>query len=121
MKRNLKIFVYGTLKEGFIFHEEFLGNAKKLGIAKTDNKFALYITDLPYLVKEDSDGPVEGELYEVSVDELYKIDSLEGHPIYYKREMIDVVNESDEKVKVWAYLYPNIFKGKKGIKEYKYD
>lgn len=119
-----KIFVYGTLKRGFYNHREYLDSTDSsfLGVAYTSNDYTLYINALPFLVEEASDAPVEGELYEVDNDTLKRIDELEGHPYAYKRQRIRVKDSDGNEVLCYAYLYPNIFKYKRGvIKEYKYD
>lgn len=123
-KRTYKLFVYGTLKKGFHNHDYYLGEGKSrfLGDAVTDSSFTLYIEALPFLVREASDGPVEGELYEIDEDTLYEIDGLEGHPRVYKREFVTVYDKDGNEVECFAYLYPNVFKGRRrAIKEYRYD
>lgn len=73
------------------------------------------------MVKEPSDGPIKGELFEVNPETLRKIDELEGHPRVYKRELIEVMDDNNVPVTAWAYLYPNIFKDKSFVlKEYEW-
>ena len=122
MKKNIKLFVYGTLKKGFYWHEEYLGESEFIGPCRTSTDFTLYIDALPFLVEEKASEPVIGELYQIDTETLANIDRLEGHPVAYKRDLITVFDEDDNEIKAWAYIYPNVFRGKKHvIKETWYD
>lgn len=114
MSKLHKIFVYGTLKKGFYFHEQFLGEDKSafLGKVMSGPSYSLYIDGLPHLIEETTDKPVKGELYEINEKVLDTLDKLEGHPLIYQRKVIDVYNESGEKSLAWAYLRHVNFKGK---------
>lgn len=113
-KRIHRIFVYGTLKQGFYFHDRYLGKdqATYLGPASASTEYSLYIDGMPHMVKEATSNPVKGELYEVDEDILGSIDNLEGHPVVYKREIIETTDQNGERVLAWAYLRPLHFKGK---------
>ncbi len=113
MKQNQRIFVYGTLKKGHYFHEEYLGGEKSkfIGPALTSDDFTLYIDGLPHLVKERGENQVKGEVYEVTEEVLKSLDRLEGHPVVYYRELIDIFIDG-KKYLAWAYLRPKFFKGK---------
>jgi gamma-glutamylaminecyclotransferase len=112
----MKIFVYGTLKNGFTFHDEYLGNgnAQFLGTATAGPEYSLYVGAQPHLVRESNDGhTVEGELYEIEKELLPKLDNLEGHPVVYKREIIETLSSDGQRTLAWAYLRPTNFKDKK--------
>jgi gamma-glutamylcyclotransferase (GGCT)/AIG2-like uncharacterized protein YtfP len=102
------LFVYGTLKRGgsrrWILQDfPFLGRAKAKG-------FVLY--DLgPYPAMVPGDGLVYGEVYEVSEEAIKALDFVEGVPVLYRRELIDVVFENGVSLKAWAYIYNNPVKG----------
>ena len=70
-----------------------------------------------------SDKPVKGELYEVNKDKLLMLDYLEGHPDFYKRELIDVFDENGRKISdVWAYVFPKNDLNLNDLKKvYEYD
>jgi gamma-glutamylaminecyclotransferase len=107
------VFVYGTLKKGFYFHDAYLANkADFKGPANTSNAFTLYVDALPHLVREKSHRGVKGELYEVGPELLKELDSLEGHPNFYQRESIEVIDSDGQKRQAWAYLRPKFFQGK---------
>ncbi len=100
MKRHA-VFVYGTLKKGCCNHK-LLENfepikAKAPGIELHEGP------GYPYAVR--GDGTTFGELYFVDTKTLYKLDELEEHPHYYKREKTYViVFPSNKKIKAWIYL-----------------
>ncbi len=102
------LFVYGTLKRGGSRHWllqdfPFLGRAKAKG-------FVLY--DLgPYPAMVRGAGVVCGEVYEVSEEVLQALDWVEGVPVLYRRELIEVVFEDGTPLKAWAYIYDGNVKG----------
>jgi len=110
MRENTKhyLFVYGTLKRGGSRHWildgfPFLGRAKAKG-------FVLY--DLgPYPAMVYGDGVVYGEVYEVSDEAIKALDWVEGVPVLYRRELIEVVLENGLPLKAWAYIYNGNVKG----------
>lgn len=108
------VFIYGTLKKGFYFHEKYLGGdkSKSHGKAVTGLDVALYVDGMPHMIHEKTDKPTKGELYEINDEVLKSLDELEGHPVVYKRELIDIVDENGEKMLAWAYLRPTSFKGR---------
>lgn len=114
MKKQHRVFVYGTLKKGFYFYERYLGGDKSefLGKAVASPDYSLYIDGMPHMIAEPTDKPVKGELFKVDDDVLNTLDDLEGHPIVYKRELIEVYDDTGERVLAWAYLRPVHFKGK---------
>lgn len=114
MKKVNRVFVYGTLKKGFYFHNEYLGGDKSnpCGTAKTTKDFSLYTDGMPHMIREPSETGVKGELYEVDNDVLKRLDDLEGHPVVYYRDIIEVFDEKGDKILAWAYLRPIHFKGK---------
>lgn len=100
------LFVYGTLRRGLENHEEYLKNARYMGGALTQEKYALFLDDFPYLTKAAAVSRVAGELYLVDQETQARIDLLEGHPHQYRRELITVVTEQGEPQCAWVYFYP---------------
>jgi len=74
---NHKIFVYGTLKQGFI-NNFYLSNSKFICKAKLRDYelYNLVEAGYPFVIK--GKGTVNGEVYEVSDIVLKKLDELEG-------------------------------------------
>jgi gamma-glutamylaminecyclotransferase len=100
------LFVYGTLRRGYENHEAYLQDAQFLGRAVTQNKFALFLDDFPYLNKTPAVSSIAGEIYRVDERTLARIDCLEGHPDEYRRELITVVTEQGMEYAAWTYFYP---------------
>ncbi len=101
------IFVYGTLKNGYSNHY-FLNGAYFIDDAATKEKYALYVSGIPYLFKDEKISRIYGEVYEVDFDTLMRVDILEGHPNWYKREIADVYLLNKRiYIKSWVYFFPN--------------
>jgi gamma-glutamylaminecyclotransferase len=109
-----RVFVYGTLRHEQYFHDKYLGDGKSIyrGIARTTKDFQLYVDGQPHMVREPGDTGVIGELYDVSNEVLKTLDDLEAHPVVYYRDIIEVLDETGNKILAWAYLRPIHFKGK---------
>ena len=98
------LFVYGTLKRGHCNHY-LLEGCPFMGEAETKEKYALYEADIPYVIKEKKISHIKGEVYEVPRHILKRIDRLEGHPFFYKREKARVVLEDGREVEAWMYFW----------------
>lgn len=90
------VFVYGTLKKGFSNHR-LLSGAEFVEAAQTLEKFAMYSTGTPIVLKEEAVSPIFGELYRVDEKILAALDSLEGHPDWYRREQVEVLVDDGER------------------------
>lgn len=124
MEKKQRLYVYGTLKKGFYWHKQYLGGdwADYIGPATASPEFSLYISDLPYLVKEPTSEPVKGEIYMTDMETIENIDLLEGHPFAYRREVISIFDENGKELTAWAYVYPNVFRDKRSaFKESEYE
>ncbi len=81
------LFVYGSLKRGFVHHEELAG-AELLGPARTRAGWALVRHQgYPALVAHGSER-VSGELYLVGAELLARLDRFEEVPTRYRRERV---------------------------------
>lgn len=93
------VFVYGTLKKGFSNHEVFLGGRSvPLG---EDSIFADLYNLGPYPAIKEGTTLVTGECYIVGDNTLKNLDKLEGHPVFYRRKLVDTIC----KRKAWAYFF----------------
>lgn len=99
------IFVYGTLKQGWNNHVCIEGQ-KYLGVAETNMaNYQMYsLGGFPGVVK-DGDKHIIGELYEVDDAHFARCDRLEGHPSFYRREQIQVLDIDDNIYIPWIYIY----------------
>lgn len=107
MKKNSDnhlVFVYGSLKSGYDNHS-VIEEASLIGEVITVDSYDMYLSGFPYLTKFGKTSRIHGELYEVTDSHLKgPLDTLEGHPDFYEREMIDV-EINGEIVSAWTYIY----------------
>ncbi len=97
------LFVYGTLKKKFPNHH-YLSDAVYKGQARTEKRYALFESGaLPFACKMPEIAPVQGELYKIDDNTLKRIDKLEGHPIFYKREQVPIIC-GEKTVMAWMYF-----------------
>jgi len=84
----MKVFVYGTLKQGYGNHRlmieskgKFLGKDKIVGYACINTR------SFPYAEKKDG-YKIIGEVYELMSNDLSLLDQLEGYPTHYSRSEV---------------------------------
>lgn len=107
----IRVFVYGTLKRGQPNHHliENVENGKALfiGEGKTVVKYPLIIAsrcNIPFLLPVEGTGEIiHGEMFDVDEPMLKRLDALEGHPAWYKREEIPIAY-SNGFSKCWCYM-----------------
>ncbi len=99
------VFVYGTLKRNFSNHHLLL-YSKYLGTGKTVDTYSLYVSGIPYVIKHESISHIHGELYSVNDHTLARLDMLEGHPDWYRREEVKILVDNDQIVTAWLYFFP---------------
>lgn len=101
------IAVYGTLKKGYSNYHRYLSSSKFVGKGTTQDKYPLIIEGLPYVVNKKGTGHnVEVNVFKVSKSVFNNIDMLEGHPKWYRREIIPIKLESGKVIKCWIYFNP---------------
>jgi gamma-glutamylcyclotransferase (GGCT)/AIG2-like uncharacterized protein YtfP len=110
------IFVYGTLKRGFINHYLMAGQ-EFAGTAKTSPGYALYdLEGYPGLVA-DAGAPegVDGEVWCVDDECLAGLDVLEGTAEgLYSRHTVPVLTPFAES-RIEAYIYQRSVEGRKRL------
>lgn len=92
----MKVFVYGTLKQGFgnsglLNRASYLGNAYIKG-----NMYSLGVFPA---VSLDGNYRILGEVYRIDEEILSELDRLEGFPWFYHRSL---VRTTDDEL-VWVY------------------
>lgn len=103
LQTNL-VAVYGTLKKYESNYYPYLMNAHFVGSGKSKDKYPLIIKGLPYLINEVGNGHhVEMDIFRVTDAELARLDKLEGHPHWYRREQIPVTYNG-KTYKCWVYF-----------------
>lgn len=106
-----RVFVYGTLKRGFPYHETGLAGQRLIGRCRTCEAYPLMISGpwySPVLVAEPGVGKrVTGEVYAVDQATLAKLDRMEGTHLPNGYSRVSIVIEWYEeavKSKVWTYV-----------------
>ena len=100
MENFVKLFVYGTLKEGYGNNRYYLYDCEKLGEGWLKG-FEMRASGIPFVYySNDPESKVYGDIYRVPWDKIVNsIDFLEGHPSFYTRTWIE-----DQLGGVWVYL-----------------
>lgn len=99
---SFNVFVYGTLKAGEANHRvmtsadgEFITTAKLPGYYMVNTPW------YPFAAKSDNDDDyIEGELYKVPAEKLHILDTLEGYPQLYDRDVVSIKD-------LEAFIYVN--------------
>lgn len=114
LKRLYRVFVYGSLMEGFGNHSllyEYGGERKREKDAWVDNVALYAYSSFPMAISKFG-LRTKGEVYLVGKQMLDCIDRLEGHPRFYTRQ---TMKAKDGRI-TFIYLgTKNIVKGKKLI------
>lgn len=100
------VFAYGTLKHGFANHY-FFRDAHFLGEAKTAVRYSLYVDEYPLVYPGQPTSSVLGEVYRIDDALLMRLDMLEGHPRIYRREQIEIILATGERMRAWIYFFPD--------------
>ena len=94
------VFVYGSLKKGFHNHHILVDGGAKF-IAKDSIKGRMHnLGRFPCVVKGDD--VIHGEVYSVNRATMARLDMLEGHPHFYRRELAGKGND------YWTYFLPDL-------------
>ncbi len=104
-----KLFVYGTLRQGFGNHRLMQG-ADFLGEATIPAQ--LFVNGwLPMIGPPVAEGDVvHGEVYRLfDAYHWAMVDGLESHPSWYRREIVTATyKDRDAATPVWAYFMPHL-------------
>ena len=97
------VFVYGSLKRD-LYNHPLLDGSYFIADATTVEKYGMKdLGSFPGVDKDANISTIKGELYEVNEEVLASLDQLEGHPNFYKREMI-TVNVGEATFPAWCYF-----------------
>jgi len=102
------VFVYGSLKRGFDNHG-LLENAVYIGKGQTvERNFTMYsLGAFPGVCRDaKASTTVKGELYQVNLRDMWKLDRLEGHPNFYRRESVMIRRNGKESSAAFMYILP---------------
>ncbi len=97
-----RVAVYGSLKQGFGNHR-LLSDSLLLGVGDTPPDYSMLSFGSYPGVIEGSD-QIKVEVYAVDDKTLNRLDNLEGHPTFYRREPTAICLEDTEEVTMaWMY------------------
>lgn len=108
MKKEDFVYIaaYGTIKLRFGNNRVVQGKGNSfVGHGITKHKYAMYKSGIPFLTKEEKT-PIVVEVFKVANENLYRVDSLEGHPNFYRRELVPVLIDGKE-LDCWIYFIVN--------------
>ena len=92
------LFTYGTLLRGFGNYDRFLTESKFVGLGQTHPDYTMVsLGGFPGIL-EGGNTSIKGEVFEVSPATRDRLDQLEGHPNFYKRTSISLVDGSKVEV-----------------------
>ncbi len=98
------IFVYGTLRRTDV-RNSVLDNSKFLGSYKSIPKYTMYSLGAFPCIVFGCKTSIIGELYEVDDYTLSRLDLIEGHPSFYTRMPIELLDDNMEPLSVNAQAY----------------
>jgi gamma-glutamylaminecyclotransferase len=102
-----RVFVYGTLKSGH-GNNRLLRTAELVGSAITEEAYGFYRSGIPFMHETPLEGHeavrVSGEMYDVDATTLKALDGLEGHPRWYRRKVITVIDRRGQGSAAYAYF-----------------
>lgn len=117
MKKNINLFVYGSLRENFFNYDKYLkGKVLSIKPAKIDNMILYHMPYKGYPAILNGEGTVYGEIIEV-IPELYDetvkaIDDMEGFisennpQNEYHKKLFEVSHLNDDTCeKCYVYFY----------------
>ena len=106
-EKNELVAVYGTLLEG---ERNAHWGSGALSRRRATLRGILYDTgySFPALVPEATAGLVEAEVLEVDAAGLKRMDKLEGHPNFYRRERVTATLEDGTEVQPLVYVMNNL-------------
>lgn len=106
IKFPVNLAVYGTLRSGWGNHGLISrGNTSPVGKGKTVGFHTLTASGIPFVKKDGGDHRVVVEVFEVNDQEtLNRLDGLEGHPRWYRREVEQIEMEDGSIVDAWLYF-----------------
>ena len=112
--QQVQVFVYGTLLAGEPNHR-LLAGAELIGEFETEPRFDLISMGVFPAMVVGGETAVKGEVYEVDEQTLAMLDRLEGHPRFYRRQPIRLVDGREVIMYLLdvdqAYGYPHIPSG----------
>jgi len=109
MKKNIPVFVYGSLRKGMHLHS-YMGKSKLVGFGYVDGYTLHSLGSFPGINAGEPDNRLYGELYMVNDEVLADLDHIEGYRAdeqaynFYNRVKETAVIDGNEH-KCFLYVY----------------
>ena len=87
-----RVFVYGTLKQGYRNHQLLESSVFK-GPGLTAKQFTMIDVGFPIIFQNERVARVAGEVYEVGAETMKCLDGLEGEGQMYKRRKLLILTD----------------------------
>lgn len=101
-KNETNIFVYGSLREGLPLSPA-LSSATHVATCKSESKYTMYDLGAFPCILKGGETQIVGDLYIVDDETLARLDLIEGVPVLYNRDIIDIYGW--EQTDVYAYFF----------------
>lgn len=101
-QNNILVAAYGTLREGY-GNNRLIPEGCHIGLGKTVEKYTMTSSGIPFVSKKPTTQIVV-DVYSIDEDTLKRLDRLEGHPDWYKREIIPILMNTSKVVNAWLYF-----------------
>jgi len=86
-----RLFVYGTLKGGFGLNPILGAERKFVGHGRLVGYWMFHLGRYPAIIKANDDlWAVQGEVYDITEENLARVDQAEGHPSFYQRVQVEI-------------------------------
>ncbi len=109
---NFNLFAYGTLRKDEFNNQIIVNHSKYVETCQTTDEFIIFTQDykiFPFIVRPsmwpemaEYACKITGDLFNINETALRRCDKLEGHPTWYKRELIKLNTSSGIQE---AYVY----------------
>jgi gamma-glutamylaminecyclotransferase len=96
------VAAYGTLRRGWGNSRLIDKGDNLIGTGKTVNKYKMYSAGIPFVTKEPHTH-ITVDVWKVEEDNIPALDRLEGHPTWYKREIVPVKVDNNI-YECWLYF-----------------
>jgi len=103
MNNSTTVFVYGTLMSGHP-NNHLLEGLVGVTAVTVDSHYKMQNHGGFPSISKGGNTQVVGEVFEVNQHQLARLDRLENHPNWYKREEVSVTLGNAEVVTAWVYI-----------------
>ncbi len=100
---NILVAAYGTLRKGYGNSRLVDRGNNHVGTGITVEDYRMTSSGIPFVSKNNPVSKIVVDIWKIDSNQLAQVDGLEGHPNWYRRELIDV-NVNNSIMKAWLYF-----------------